>query len=414
MNIRLLPTRIRISTATKLINQPSIFHLAKSFTQINHRSYSRHGSGEKGLWGMYREELKKQFTESQTVQEAVKDSEESVKKVKEASATIKEAVKPGLKSVGNVLAKGGEVLYDGAASVVNSAPVQKVGEGISNLTGRLAQQKLFKYVIDDLTEVDRENRTLRYNFRSQYGRNKDLEAGIYYNPYTQQFEKVDESTHNTVDKGIILSDRKTKPVGAWRKSVNSLVGAAEGEDNILVRGVKNVLTKIADTGDKYMKPSLESEVLTACKERDSTFSLPRWLANLEYIIAPEVLGAYFKDDIETLKRFTTEQCYLQSFYPRVQSRRSERTRFDTKVLDLKDFTLLSARFTPDQNPLLVVGYQTQYIYHIVDEVGNTIEGGPNDIRLESHIWALRQDPEEVTQDWEIMEAHFGFDTVKIV
>jgi len=417
MNTRIVSTVIKTGLSSRTLNRAITHNVIKFCPPLlnQSRQYTRHGSGNQGFWDLYKDEIKKQLSENEKIQESIKESEDPLKQVKAASETIKEKVSPGLKTVGNVISKGGEALLDGASTVVNSAPVQAVGEGISNLTGRLAQQKYLKYVIDDLTAEDRENRTLKYNFRSQFGRDEDLEAGIFYNPYTERFEKIDETTHNTTDTGVVIQDKsKSRKKGPLSRGVSSLVANLDKSENFLMKGIKNTIVSVANAGDKIMKPSLESEVLTACKERDETFSLFRWLANLEYIIIPEVLGAYFKDDVNTLKRFTSDDCYLLSFHPRVHSRRMEKTRFETKLLDVKGVTLLSARFAPDSTPLLIVGYQMQYIYHIVDEVGKTIEGGPNDIRLESQIWALRQDPSDATKDWEIIEAHFGFDTVKIV
>jgi hypothetical protein len=388
------------------------------------RKYTRHGREKVGLAELFAEELKKQLRENKQIQEDVKSIKDSTtvnvtKSIVDSAAQLAEKASPHIKSAGEVLAKGGEVLVDSASKVINSEPVTKMTEAVTKLTGRVAQQQVIKYVIDDLTEEFREQRTLYYNFRSEYGRKQDLKNGIQYNPYTQAFEKIEDvaAKANTAEMGIVIAHKKQKEKGIVRKGIDNVINTLDGSNNILVKTTKSIFEvagTISDTFvEKILKPSEESQVLTIFKENDPTFSLQRFMKNIEFIIIPEVLGAYFNDDVETLHRYVSDNCYRASFLPRIKARQHEKSHFDTKILDTRDLSLLAARFHGDE-PMLTFGCHVQYIYHIKDEKGNTIEGGPNDIRLETHYWTFRQDSTGETKDWEIVEAEFGFDTVKIV
>jgi hypothetical protein len=386
------------------------------------RNYTRHGVEKQGLLDLWKNELKKQLREDKDLQQNLEDIKKS-KTVEvggqavDIGKSFADKAAPHLQATGEVLKKGGEALLDGASIIANSAPVTKVTEAVTDLTGRLAQQTFIKYVVDDLTEEHREQRTLRYNFRSDYGRKDDLKNGIQYNPYTGAFEKIDEVQANTIEKGVVIATKKKREMGVVRRGIDNVVTTLDGSNNILVKGTKNLFQSIGTVSDvlvdKVLKPSEESQVLTTFKERDPTFGLQLFMKNVEFIIMPEVLGAYFNDDVPTLRRYVTDQCYRGSFYPRIHARQHDKTHFETKILDIRDVTLLSARFDGDE-PMLVLGCQVQFIYHIKDEKDSTIEGGPNDIRLESQIWAFRQDLSGDTRDWEVAEVAFGFDSVRIV
>ncbi len=420
---RILRSRSLLQATSNTNNVFSIVRVPFIQRTPTFRQYTRHGiERQPSVMDLWVQELKKNIKEDKELQKNLDDLKDSKTaavggQAVEIGKTLADKAAPHLQTTGEVLKKGGEALLQGASAVVNSAPVAAVSGAVSELTGRMAQQTIIKYVIDDLTEEHKEQRTLRYNFRSEAGRKEDLQNGIQYNPYTGKFEKIDEIQANTVEMGVTLATKKKREMGVVRRGIDNVVQTLDGSDNLLVKGTKNLFATIGSVSDvlvdKVLKPSEESQVLTAFKERDSTFTLQRFMGNIEYIIMPEVLGAYFNDDVATLRRYVTDQCYRTAFYPRIHTRKHDKTHFDTKILDIRDVTLMSARFDGDE-PVLVLACQVQFIYHIKDEKGATIEGGPNDIRLESQIWQLRQDPSGETNDWEITEVAFGFDSVRIV
>jgi len=147
----------------------------------------------------------------------------------------------------------------------------------------------------------------------------------------------------------------------------------------------------------------KGEILTLLKERDETFNLEKFLYQVEHFLMPTVLNAFFKDDLKTLENFTSTKCFKGYLLPRIQQRRGQK--FESRILDIKDVTLLNATLVGTE-PVLVIGGTFQYI-HCLKEIktGKIIEGGIDDIRQESHLWVLTMDPE--SHDWEVQELGFG-------
>lgn len=61
----------------------------------------------------------------------------------------------------------------------------------------------------------------------------------------------------------------------------------------------------------------------------------------------------------------------------------------------------------NENPVLVINAQVQYIYCIVNDKGEVLEGGPSTIKLDHQLWLFQQDPTGETKDWEVAECVFG-------
>ena len=307
---------------------------------------------------------------------------------------------------------GGKVV-----EIVQKAADTKAAQIVGKAIDAVANQKVVKYVIDDLYETERLQKQLGYIFRSPHGRKADAEIGIYYNPYTQKMEKMEEIERNETDTDVTVYDGGVRGrYGKARSSrLSEIVQTWSDKD---IGGIKK-LAKITSSammsvGDTLFSESEEAQVIGTLKNRDYTFDMDKFLSNVEHVVLPYVLDAYFRDDADTLKRYVTEEAYRQSFYPRIYERGFSKTYFDTKILDISGVTALSTRFMGD-DPVIVIGCQVQYIYCIRDKLKNEIvEGGQNDIRTESQLWSFRQDPNMETNDWEIFECLIGIDPVKIV
>jgi hypothetical protein len=331
-----------------------------------------------------------------------------------AASTLSEKASAVASVVGEKLEQGGMKTLE----LIQKAAESKVGVAIGSAVETVANQRIIKYVIDDLYEEERMRKQLRYIFRSPEGRKQDAELGIYYNPYTQRMEKMDEVERNETETGLVVPDEGGVRGKYGKQRHSRLEAMIQTLNNKELSGLAKFKSIINDTmtsfGDKIFKETEQSEVLTILKKRDETFDLNIFLGNVESVILPYVLDAYFRDDEKTLKRYVTEECYRQHFYPRIYERNFTKTYFDTKILEIMDVTPMSIRFLAN-DPVIVVGCQIHYIYCIRDKVKNEIvEGHTNDIRMESQLWMFRQDPTMETNDWEIFECLIGVDPVKIV
>lgn len=387
------------------------------------RFYSKHSIERESLFDTWKKTLKQELEKNKDVQQVTEEMKQTkTAKVagdaaavaQKAAAKAKEAASPYVQAVGESLEAGGAKTLE----LIQKAAESKVGQAIGNTIDSVANQKVIKYVVDDLYEEERMRQKMNYIFRSPHGRKEDAEIGIYYNPYTQRMEKMEEVERNETETGIVLHDEGgvRGRYGKQRGSrLQMVIKTLNDKDMGGLKKMSKIMgDSLASFGDKIFTETEEAQVLGILKNRDSTFNLDRFLANVENVVLPYVLDAYFRDDDATLKRYVTEECYRSTFYPRLYERNFSKTYFDTKILDIKDVTPLSIRFLAD-DPIIVIGCQVQYIYCIRDKIKNEIvEGHANDIRMESQLWSLRQDPSMETNDWEIFECAIGVDPVKIV
>ncbi|KAG2393973.1 hypothetical protein C9374_003737 [Naegleria lovaniensis] len=165
--------------------------------------------------------------------------------------------------------------------------------------------------------------------------------------------------------------------------------------------------------EELSKSSEQALAISELKKRDPRFALDLFLVTIEAIVIPEVLSAYFADDTHTIKKFVSESCYRQIFFPRIQERVHAKNKLDSKILHVGDMHLLTTRYDAG-NPALVISCSVQYTHCIKNEAGEIIEGGPKDIRQETQMWVLRQDESHETDDWYISEVSMMIDPVKIV
>ena len=165
--------------------------------------------------------------------------------------------------------------------------------------------------------------------------------------------------------------------------------------------------------EELSKSSEQALAISELKKRDPRFDLDLLLVTMEAIVIPEILSAYFADDTHTIKKFVSESCYRQIFFPRIQERLHAKHKLDSKVLHVADMHLLTTRYDAG-NPALVISCSVQYTHCIKNEAGEIIEGGPKDIRQETQMWVLRQDESHETDDWYISEVSMMIDPVKIV
>ncbi|XP_011088686.1 mitochondrial import inner membrane translocase subunit TIM44-2 isoform X2 [Sesamum indicum] len=130
-----------------------------------------------------------------------------------------------------------------------------------------------------------------------------------------------------------------------------------------------VVHKIQDISETVLGESDAAMSFKEIRRRDPTFSLPEFVAEVQEVVKP-VLNAYFKGDIEVLKKYCSshvmERCKAEH-----KAFESQGIFFDNK-------------------------FQTQQVYCVRDRLGSITEGGQDTIHTVYYAWAMQQlDPEEV-------------------
>ncbi|XP_026418407.1 mitochondrial import inner membrane translocase subunit TIM44-2-like [Papaver somniferum] len=123
------------------------------------------------------------------------------------------------------------------------------------------------------------------------------------------------------------------------------------------------------------------------RRRDPSFSLPDFVAEVQEMIRP-TLDAYFKGDVETLKKNCSpeviERCKAEK-----QAYESQGMFFSNKILHISDVEVHETKLMGN-SPIIIVVFQTQQIYCVMDKEGSITEGGKDTIQTVFYQWAMQQ------------------------
>lgn len=240
-----------------------------------------------------------------------------VKKVVESTKQVVEGVKDKTgKIVEKTVAPVTEAVKKGAEAIAESEKVKAAVDTTVQIAKKVAENKVVKAVADELLEEVRERRKEFYIFRSPYKREKDKKEGIIWNPYSKKLEKIETLQIDTKTTALQINQKKKMRHGLSKvvDVLDRVSDNLEGTNNYILRMAKSAIgttgNVVDSVGRAIFKPNETSEVLSAIKERDPDFDIEKFLWQVEYHIMPKVLNAYFNDDEETLKCYTTTTVWI--------------------------------------------------------------------------------------------------------
>eukprot|EP01080_Neovahlkampfia_damariscottae_P009594 gene9594-1796_t len=372
----------------------------------------RNYSNNDGFFNLWKSEIKKNLEKEKELQESLKEVSETktVQAIKKTSETVSELKKKTSETVSSTVKPIKEKVTETKTKITESEAYKKTSETVGKVSETVSENKAVKFVVDDFSQGDLEKQKHHFNFRSEFKRKKDLEEGIYYNPYTEKIEKLENQQVNTETGELVVSKKREKKEVGLYKTLNDLAISMEEKSNPVSMMAKAALKSSAKVVGFFENTVFKStelgEILTDIKEIDPTFDLQDFLYHVEHTLIPTVLDAYYKDDVETLQCYLSKKCIVGYIKPRIKEREFGKVKFDTRILNITNINLMTARYI-GEDPVLVIAGSVQYIHCLKNEKGEIVEGAEDDIREESHMWVLQQDATHETRDWEVQEVSFG-------
>ena len=156
--------------------------------------------------------------------------------------------------------------------------------------------------------------------------------------------------------------------------------------------------------------SLFAESETAQVVKQISLSLPnftveQFLREAHTLIIPEVLEAYLKGDLKTLKMWCSEATF-NILKEGLEERLRLGVKVEAKILDLRDVDMVLAKMLEDQ-PVLFVTFHAQELVTARDRFGKLLPEYPeNKISRVNYVWAFTRDLENfnpVTHGWKIVD-----------
>ncbi|CAK7243135.1 MAG: protein translocase subunit [Sporothrix thermara] len=339
-----------------------------------------------------------QFTESESVQRARKAYEATSGAVSSTASTV-------LKSTATTIGKGAAWTWETPVMKGVRAGANATGEVLDKATKPIRETEAFKNVkevIDDGSSsryggwVDKEERRRR---REKWRADQGPAAQIME-------ENPDAGTNITLHKDAAWKE-------AWRgfKDSNKVVqgffsmkDVYNESENPLISTARSITDRVAG----FFAENETAMVIKKLRQMDPSFQLEPFLRELREYILPEVLDAYVKGDVETLKLWLSEAQY--SVYEALTKQYLQAgLKSDGRILDIRHVDILKARMLePGEIPVFIITCRTQEVHVYRQVKSDELAAGMEDkVQLVTYAIGITRVPEDVsnpeTRGWRLIE-----------
>ncbi|KAM7206936.1 mitochondrial import inner membrane translocase [Rhypophila sp. PSN 637] len=378
--------------------------------------------GDKTPWQVFLETMQTEFKESKEWNESTKAiassahdfvESERVRKAREAyeatTGVVSETASKVVKTTAGAVAKGATWTWE--------TPVMKGVRKGANVTGEVLDKatkpireteayKNVKEVIDDGSssryggwiekEERRKRRELREKLQKLNGEHPD-----------QVFQEDPEAgTNVTVHKDAAWKEawRDFRDTNKVMQSVFGLKTVYQESENPLISTARSITDRFAG----FFAENETAQVIKKLRTMDPAFQIEPFLRDLREYILPEVLDAYVKGDVETLKLWLSEAQY--SVYEALTKQYLQAgLKSDGRILDIRGVDILKARMLePGEIPVFIITCRTQEVHVYRNAKSGQLAAGMEDkVQLVTYAIGITRIPEDVnnpeTRGWRLIE-----------
>ncbi|KAF3768924.1 hypothetical protein M406DRAFT_62927 [Cryphonectria parasitica EP155] len=375
--------------------------------------------GDKTPWQVFMETMQTEFKASKEWNDSTKQlaqgatdfvESESVRRAREAyektTGAMSSTAGKVLKNTAGAVGKGAAWTWD--TSVVKGVrkAANATGEVIDKTTKPIRDTEAFKSVksvIDDGSSsryggwVDKEERRKQRELREQ------LDGG--------RKPEVIEEDPNAGTNITVHKDAQWKE--AWKnfKDSNKFVQGVFGmkdvyneSENPLILTARSITDRVAG----FFAENETAMVIKKFRSMDPAFQVEPFLRELREYILPEVLDAYVKGDVETLKLWLSEAQY--SVYEALTKQYLQAgLKSDGRILDIRHVDILKARMLePGEIPVFIITARTQEVHVYRNAKTNQLAAGMEDkVQLVTYAIGITRTPDDVnnpeTRGWRLIE-----------
>ncbi|GAB7339057.1 hypothetical protein MBLNU457_5715t1 [Dothideomycetes sp. NU457] len=379
--------------------------------------------GNKSPWEVFTETLNSEFKASKEWNEgtkqlggAVQDFSQNpnVQKARDAysKATERAGTVTGsaLKSTASVIGKSAAWTWDTSVMRGVRAGAGAIGSGLDTVTKPLRQTKAFKDVkntIDDGSSSRYGGWTEKEERRR---RREELEAQEAASGKPRRSEPMvedpDAGTNVTVHKDSQWKEswREFRDSSKFMQRVFSLKSHYNESENPLISTARSISDRVAG----FFAENETAMVIKKFREMDPSFQMEPFLQELREYILPEVLDAYVKGDVETLKLWLSA-AQFQVYSALMQQYTQHGLKSDGRILDIRNVDVLNARMLePGEIPVFVIMCRTQEVHVYRNKKSGELASGMEDkVQQVTYAIGITRLPEDVhnpeTRGWRLIE-----------
>lgn len=191
----------------------------------------------------------------------------------------------------------------------------------------------------------------------------------------------------------------------WEKANNT------AENSQFLRGFRGFFGAAGDAagavGDRVMGETEQAEAMLLLRETIPSWKQEEFLEHIRAHMAPQIIGAYLKGDMDVLRKNCREQAFAQ-LNALVQEREARQLLMDQRILHMSEPELEGIRIISGM-PTPVVSFETHQLHCIRSRLTAAIvEGDEDDIRSVHYLWALQPNDEltdetPAEEQWQVTE-----------
>lgn len=175
-------------------------------------------------------------------------------------------------------------------------------------------------------------------------------------------------------------------------------------DNPLVTTFRGISDRVAG----WFAENETAMVIKKFREMDPSFQIEPFLRELREYMLPEVLDAYVKGDVETLKLWLSEAQY-NVYAALAQQYTTAGLKSDGRILDIRHVDISHARMLePGDIPVFIITCRTQEVHVYRNVKTKELAAGMEDkVQLVTYAIGMTRIPEDVnnpeTRGWRMIE-----------
>ncbi|KAK4204054.1 putative import inner membrane translocase subunit tim44 [Triangularia verruculosa] len=373
--------------------------------------------GDKTPWQVFVDTMQSEFKQSKEWNESTKAlsaganefiESEKVRKAREAyeatTGAVSNTAATVVKTTAGAIGKGAQWTWETRAMKGVRKGANITGEVLDKATKPIRETEAYKNVKDVIDDgsssryggwVDKEERRRR---------KEELEKN---RPQHEIFEEdPNAGTNVTLHKDAAWKEawREFRDSNKMMQGVFGLKSVYQESENPLISTARSITDRVAG----FFAENETAMVIKKIRTMDPAFQMETFLQELREYILPEVLDAYVKGDVETLKLWLSEAQY--SVYEALTKQYLQNgLKSDGRILDIRGVDVLKARMLdPGEIPVFVITCRTQEVHVYRNAKSGKLAAGMEDkVQLVTYAIGITRIPEDVnnpeTRGWRLIE-----------
>ncbi|KAK0747788.1 hypothetical protein B0T21DRAFT_277690 [Apiosordaria backusii] len=373
--------------------------------------------GDKTPWQVFLDTMQSEFKQSKEWNESTKAlsagatefiESEKVRKAREAyeatTGAVTNTAATVVKSTAGAIGKGAQWTWETRAMKGVRKGANITGEVLDKATKPIRETEAYKNVKDVIDDgsssryggwVDKEERRRR---KEELEKNRPI--------HEIHEEDPNAGTNVTLHKDAAWKEawREFRDSNKMMQSVFGLKSVYQESENPLISTARSITDRVAG----FFAENEAAMVIKKIRTMDPAFQMETFLQELREYILPEVLDAYVKGDVETLKLWLSEAQY--SVYEALTKQYLQNgLKSDGRILDIRGVDVLKARMLdPGEIPVFVITCRTQEVHVYRNaKTGKLAAGMEDKVQLVTYAIGITRIPEDVTnpetRGWRLIE-----------